>query len=188
LEDARRASIHVRKIVFCSVGTRIGVVRLTSVLASTSRRDAKKPCVEIVGRAAKERPKRTFEESPIASWKARTAEGEFRMNVAYNTVKSSNILSQLKIVLNLVSMIPDVPSNLPKLHNKGCGPTFACVTPAEPDEMSFLNANPLSGNASFEESKPSDADAILSFNGFDKACGRSIRTTPCDQHFLKSTG
>jgi hypothetical protein len=74
--------------------------------------------------------------------------------------------------LDLVAMIPDIPSNFPEFHDERGGPTFASVLSAEPDEVSFLNACPFDGDAAFKECMP--PETVLGVNSFEQA--RKIET------------
>jgi hypothetical protein len=80
---------------------------------------------------------------------------------------TSNILSRLQVLLDLVPVVPQVPSDFPQLDNQRRGPTFARIPTTEPKEVSLLNTRPFDGDASFEECQP--ADAILSGDGLKEA-------------------
>jgi hypothetical protein len=69
--------------------------------------------------------------------------------------------------LDLVAMIPDIPSNFPEFHEKRGGPTFAGVASAEPNEVGLWNAYPFDGGAAFKECKP--PETVLSLNSFEQA-------------------
>ena len=69
----------------------------------------------------------------------------------------SNVLRRLKMLLCLVAVIPKISCNFPEFHDKRGGPSFAGVSLAKPEEVSLLCPRPLNSDASFEESKPSDA-------------------------------
>ena len=104
---------------------------------------------------------------PVPSWKTRAAEGTFQASGKHDCITTSNVLRRLHVLLHLVVVIPRVPRNFPKFHNERGGPSFAGVSSAEPEEVSFLSSGPFDSNASLEESESSNA--VLRIDCLEKA-------------------
>ena len=60
------------------------------------------------------------------------------MNGEHDRVTTSNVLRRLHTLLDLVAVIPQIPCNFPKFHNKRGSPSFAGVASTEPEETNKI--------------------------------------------------
>jgi hypothetical protein len=166
LEDEPRA-IHVWQIIFGSKQQGVASVLVSSIFPQASGLHPKKPSLEAVQRTRKSGQERTIEEAPVPLRQTVATEGAFRADGMDEKRLTSDILSRLQVLLDLVPVIPQVPSDFPQLDNQRRGPILASIPTTEPKEVSLLNARPFNGDASFKECQP--GDAILSRDGLKEA-------------------
>jgi hypothetical protein len=112
-----------------------------SALLTMSSLKVKKPCIKVVQRGSdKDRHERGFKEMPVPVRETRSAKGILRVDSQQDIIVLGKILGCLKVELDLISVIFDVPGYLTMFHNRRCCAMFPCVLTSEPEKVSFLYA------------------------------------------------
>lgn len=121
-----------------------GEAGLSSVLMRASSLDVKEPAgIDVIQWAIEERQKRLFEEMPVLVWETSAAKDISRADRSKQYgFTTSKILGHVKVELNLIAVVPSVPSNFPDFHDERSCAALSCISVPKPDEVSFLHSSP----------------------------------------------